>query len=242
MATEKKAINFQDAELRGRMTTPLKKQRIKDLKDSPGALTFQAFWITFDPFVRKICHDKQLYSQETEDVLALMKQAVMEKIGEYDEDKGRFHAWLGFQARCRAVDVLRKRRSEVMPGAGPATIYQVKRGIQAADCTEVVTEIMDSIATPATMLCEQEEKYIVREVLEEVASKVNPVHYQIYDCATMREWETLEICKALGVTENQVFIAKSRVGDLVRKALVKKFKDLDRAISQGRLEGRGKAL
>lgn len=242
MAAEKKAINFQDAELRGRMTTPLKKQRIKDLKDSPGALTFQAFWITFEPFVKKICHDKQLYPQETDDVLALMKQAVMAKIGEYDEDKGRFHAWLGFQTRCRAIDVLRKRKSDIMPKAGPATVFKEKPGQHANPDSEVVTDIMDNAASPATMLCEQEEKDIVREVLEEVASKVNPVHYQIYDCAIMREWETREICKALGVTENQVFIAKSRVGDLVRKALVKKFKDLDRVVSRGRLEGRGKAL
>jgi RNA polymerase sigma factor (sigma-70 family) len=235
VADKNKATKLKsEDDLRGRMTTPLKKQRIKDLKESPGALTFQAFWITFEPFVKKICHDKQLYPQETDDVLALMKQAVMENIGKYDEDKGRFHTWLGFQARNRAIDVLRKRKSDIMPKAGPATVFKEKPGQHSNPDSEVMTDIMDNAASPATMLCMQEEKDIVNEVLTKVAAKVNPVHYQIFDCAVRREWETKKICQALGVTENQVFIAKTRVGELARKMLAKKFKDLDRAISGGK--------
>ncbi len=216
------------------MTTPLKKQRIKELKESPSALNFQAFWIMFEPFVRKICHDKQLYPQETDDVLALIRLAVMKKIDKYDENRGRFHAWLGVQARNRAIDVLRMRKSDIIRKAGPATVFKQKAGNHSDPDSEVMTEIMDNAASPATMLCEQEEKDIVREVLREVATKVNPVHYQIYNCAVMRDWETKKICQALGVTENQVFIAKTRVGELARKMLAKKFKELDRAISGGK--------
>jgi len=238
VANKHKAIKVKsEDDLRGRMTTPLKKQRIEALKESPGTFNFQAFWITFEPFVRKICHDKQLYPQETDDVLALMKQAVVEKIGEYDEDKGRFHAWLGFQARCRAIDVLRKRKKpDVMPTIGPATVFKQKPGKHLDPDSEVMTDIMDHAASPATMLCQKEEKDILREVLQEVAAKVNPVHYQIFNCAMIREWETKDICQALGVTENQVFIAKNRVGELVKKMMLKKLKDLDRAISGSRIK------
>lgn len=240
MAADKKtALKTQDDDLGERMTTPLKKQRIKELKESPSALNFQAFWIMFEPFVRKICHDKQLYPQETDDVLALIRQAVIEKIGEYDENKGRFHAWLGFQVRCRAIDVVRKRKSDVMPNAGPATVFKPKKGRHSDPDSEVMTDIIDDTHSPATKVCIQEERDIVHQVLTEVAAKVNPIHYQIFDSAVLKGRETKKICQTFKVTENQVFIVKSRVGELARKMLAKRFKDINRAMSGGkRKQGR----
>ncbi len=90
-------------------TTPPKKVLIADLKRSPTTLPFKAFWETFEPFVRAICHGKNLRSQEVEDVVAEIKHDVLLQIKRYEEDKGKFHSWLGKITHNKAATKIRNR-------------------------------------------------------------------------------------------------------------------------------------
>lgn len=193
-----------------RATTPQKKELIRDLKAAPATLPFRAFWITFEPFVKSICRDKSLYAQEMDDVLAAVKKDVLEQVGRYEEDKGRFHAWLGKITHNKISDILRKRIPDEQKFERPGSETAAER---------LIGNVVAKGAGPATLVCIKEEREIATSVLERVASRVSTLQYQIFDCAVIREWDLAKICKTLGVTENQIYIARNRVGKIYNEEL-----------------------
>ena len=55
--------------------------------------------------------------------------------------------------------------------------------------------------------------------LRRVKAKVSPQQYQIFYCYVVKGWEVEEVRKELGVTSAQVYLAKHRVGRIMRKEL-----------------------
>lgn len=193
---------------RSSKTTPLKRERIEALMKSPTTRTFHAFWISFEPYVRSLCHGRGLYPQETDDVLALVKKAVVEQIGCRGE--GKFHAWLGRIARNKAIDVLRTRKNR-------------QESLDDTEVDEVALRLAPGSTTkkagPATRYMKKEEHEIAESVLEKVVARVSPRQWQIFECSVLRGWDTKTVCKTLGITDQQVYNARCRVGHVYDQEL-----------------------
>ena len=58
---------------------------------------------------------------------------------------------------------------------------------------------------------------ITSAALERVKAKVSPRQYQIFDCYVMKGWGVKKTSEALGINAAQVYLAKHRVGNLVKK-------------------------
>ena len=55
--------------------------------------------------------------------------------------------------------------------------------------------------------------------LRRTKAKVSPQQYQIFYCYVVKGWEVEEVRKELGVSSAQVYLAKHRVGRVMRKEL-----------------------
>jgi RNA polymerase sigma-70 factor (ECF subfamily) len=52
--------------------------------------------------------------------------------------------------------------------------------------------------------------------LRKVKTEVDPKQFQVFDCYVMKGWPVREVASALGVSANQVYLARSRVGAAVK--------------------------
>jgi RNA polymerase sigma-70 factor (ECF subfamily) len=64
-------------------------------------------------------------------------------------------------------------------------------------------------------------KNLADAALARVKSQVSPKQYQIFDCYVIREWEAEKVQKQLGVSMSQVYLAKHRVGKILKKELAR---------------------
>jgi len=55
--------------------------------------------------------------------------------------------------------------------------------------------------------------------LERVKKLVSPKQYQIFHAYVIKEWDTDKVKKELGVSQSQVYLAKHRVGSLLKKEI-----------------------
>jgi RNA polymerase sigma-70 factor (ECF subfamily) len=53
--------------------------------------------------------------------------------------------------------------------------------------------------------------------LERVKNRVSPRQYQIFDCYVLKGWGVKKTAEVLGINAAQVYLAKHRVGALVKK-------------------------
>ncbi len=231
------------------VTTPARRSLIKDLKRSPSdTMPFNKFWKEYEPLVRMKCGDKGLRAQEIEDVVEDVKLAVLGSIKTYRKKKGAFHSWLGTITHCKIMDVLRIRipyerkhvpvdnddKLQWLMGQPNASGETTKRG-NVKDKTNPTKEVTSHLisdtamaglhgkvrktAGPATLVCVEEEREIAKSILKRVAKKVSDRQWQIFQAAVVRNKPVAGICKALEVTENQVYIARNRVGKIYNAEL-----------------------
>ncbi len=246
------------------VTTPLKKEAIEGLKRSPTTLPFKTFWAEFEPFVRAICRDKDLYAQEEEDVVADAKLAVLNSIKTYRKNKGAFHSWLGTITNHKIMDVLRRRipyekkhvqvdnddKLQWLIGQPNVSSETTRRGDvkdttkpAAKDASRLVSDTamaglhggVRKHATPATLACVAEEREIAKSVLERVSARVTPKQWQIFEAVSVRNLAVSKVCKALKVTENQVYIARNRVGKVYNEELEAMGRTIGRDLQQYKL-------
>jgi RNA polymerase sigma-70 factor (ECF subfamily) len=57
--------------------------------------------------------------------------------------------------------------------------------------------------------------------LARVKSQVSPKQYQIFDCYVIKQWDAGEVQKKLNVSMAQVYLAKHRVGAVLKRELAK---------------------
>ena len=56
--------------------------------------------------------------------------------------------------------------------------------------------------------------------------KVSPKQFQIFDCYVVQDWSADKVRKELGVSIAQVYLAKHRVGSILKKEIQKLEKQL----------------
>ena len=142
--------------------------------------------------------------QET--VLALAKQSKQNK---YDPEQGSFKVWLMNMARWRIADQFRKRKKDT-----------ASRG-SAGDEDGRSTSTLDGIPDPAGLGLEKVwdaewNKNLTDRAIAKVKSKVSPMQFQIFDCYVVKGWPVRRVATDLGVSTAQVYLAKHRVGGLIK--------------------------
>lgn len=172
--------------------------RLKDPADDTG---WQRFFDTYAPVIHALAVRSGLNAAEADDAL---QETMLSVAGEmprfqYDPAKGSFKSWLFQIARRRVADQFRKRA-------------RAQRNREDIDVVELnhVTDSMDQ-------LWEEEWKRTQLQVaIDRVKPKVAARQWQMFDLAALQNWPAKRVCDALGVSRAQVYMARMRVGRLLK--------------------------
>ncbi|MBL9115140.1 MAG: sigma-70 family RNA polymerase sigma factor [Verrucomicrobiaceae bacterium] len=190
-----------------------RKSLIERLNDWEDQRTWNEFYQTYWRLVYSVATKSGLTREEAFDVVQETIIAIARQVqrGQYDPRAGSFKAWLLQMTRWRILDQFRAR----------------KRQPSLADQGDAYTEdntsvILDKIAQEKEgqldkMWDKEWKDNIFAAALERVKSRVSPRQFQIFDCYVLKGWGVKKTSEVLGINAAQVYLAKHRVGNLVKK-------------------------
>jgi RNA polymerase sigma factor (sigma-70 family) len=145
-----------------------------------------------------------------ETILSIAKQS---KKKLYDPEQGSFKTWLMNMTRWRINDQFRKRKKDTA----------MIEGEWADDRkTAVIDRVEDPNGDVLERLWDVEwKKGIADAALSRVKAQVSPKQYQIFDYYVIRQWDAEKVQEKLNVSMAQVYLAKHRVGAVLKKELAK---------------------
>jgi RNA polymerase sigma-70 factor (ECF subfamily) len=147
----------------------------------------------------------------------------------YDPAVSSFKTWLLRLSRWRVTDQLRK-RLPLAARSAPAD--------EATARTATIERVADPSGNELDQLWEAEwHRTLLDQAIQTVKTQVDLKQWQIFDLYVLKEWSAREVAKALEVSLPAVYLAKHRVGALLKKEV----KRLEAAEDKGELGGRGPA-
>lgn len=194
---------------------PTRASLLSRLKDLDDAASWNEFYQTYRELIFSVARRAGLNEIEAEEVVQDTVIAVARKMPgfTYDPAKDSFKGWLLTVTRWRILDQLQKRQP---PG---------RQTHQAATPTRdegTRTDTVERIADPASVdlaaiWLEEWQRNLIHTALARVKRQVHPQHYEIYHLHVILEKPAREVARTLGVSIGQVYLAKHRVGFLLKK-------------------------
>jgi RNA polymerase sigma factor (sigma-70 family) len=184
--------------------------RLKSWDDQEG---WRLFFDTYWKLIYGVARKAGLTETESQDVVQETVLSVAKQMHgfRYDPAIGSFKSWLLLITRRRIADFLRRRYRDAPLAHDPAESDEA--GLR-----------LESVADPAVTALESiwEEEWranLIDAAVDRVRRKVDPLQFQLFDCYVLKQWTPSEVTRALGVSVGQVYLAKHRVGALIRKEI-----------------------
>ncbi len=173
---------------------------------------YQTYWrLIYSVGLKSGLRSEEAFDCVQETILSIAKQS---KKNMYDPDQGSFKAWLMNMTRWRINDQFRKRKKDTAMSYGSE--YEEGRK------TAVIDRLEDPKGDTLDRLWETEWKQNIAEAaLEKVKGQVSPKQYQIFDYYVVKQWDAKKVQDMLSVSMAQVYLAKHRVGAVLKKELAK---------------------
>jgi RNA polymerase sigma factor (sigma-70 family) len=169
--------------------------RIKNLEDGPS---WQEFDRLYRPMLLRYAFDRGLNREDSDEIAQQCMAAIAAGIRDFHRRVG-FRAWLRGMVDHKVSDQLRKRKRE-----HPARTVDFEREQQRED-------------NPALLWERQWNRTHLLYCLSQIRNEVAPVTYDAFELYVIRELPVAEIAQRLGMTPNQVYVAKHRVMERLKK-------------------------
>ncbi len=184
--------------------------RLRDWEDNEG---WQEFFDTYWRLIYEVARKTGLGDPEAQEVVQETLISVSKQMPgfRYDPERGKFKGWLLQITRRRIADVVRKRKQAA--GAGGESPAEVV-------VWDHIESLPDAEINQFEALWEDEwKRHAMATAIGRVKERVRPEHYQLFDLYVLQQWPIRKITATLGVNAGQVYLAKHRVGALVRKEI-----------------------
>ena len=168
---------------------------------------WQDFFETYWRLIYGVARKSGLSDAEAQDVVQETVLTVAKNITKYERTAGSFKSWLLHTTRWRIADQFRKR--------SPADRPRIFPTIASAPPPPSTASPMASIYKAAWN--EEWQSNVLAAALERVKRKVDAKHYQIFDCAVIKQWPPAKVAAELQVSSAQVYLVKHRISALVKK-------------------------
>jgi RNA polymerase sigma-70 factor (ECF subfamily) len=190
---------------------PTRRSLLIRLRDLGDQRSWQVFFDTYARLIYNTARRAGLNDAAAQDVVQETVLAVTKTMPGYEYDPAvcSFKGWLLFLTRRRIADHLRQRRRE--PSAAE---------LAADDATteEALENLPDEAALPSEANWDVAwERNLAEAAIERAKRQVSALQYQIFDAYVVKQWPAREVARALKVSKAQVYLAKHRVGGLIRK-------------------------
>ena len=184
--------------------------RLKDVDNQPS---WEEFFNVYWRLVYSTARKAGLTPEESQDAVQDTFVAVAKNIGEFRYDPARcsFKSWLLLITRQRIIWQLRKRPPPAASGSPPAN---------DGTRTATIERVPDGASPDIDAHWEAEwETHLMAAAIEAVKRRVKPKQFQIFDLYALQNWPAQDISRTLKVSAAQVYLAKHRVGSLLKKEL-----------------------
>jgi RNA polymerase sigma-70 factor (ECF subfamily) len=185
---------------------------VERLADGGDQRRWQEFFDTYWKLIYSAARQSGLTDTEAQEVVQETVITVAKNIDKlkYDPAIGSFKGWLLQITRWRIADQFRKRE----PG-------NVKRPRSLDDrATATIERVPDSHVVDLDVLWETEWKENLFEAaIARVKKRIEPKQFQIFDCYVRKEWSAQKVAERLRVNIGQVYLARHRVGALLKKEI-----------------------
>ena len=196
--------------------TPTRASLLERLKDMGDQASWNAFYEIYYDLIFGVARRAGLNESEAAEVVQETLITVAKKMPSftYNPAKDSFKGWLLTVVRWRIRDQLAKRSG---PGGKQHRSFP---GEPAGPDTRTAT--VDRVADPAVpaleAIWEQEwESQLLEAALARIKRQVQPKHYQIYHLHVVLGQPAREVARTLAVNAAQIYLAKHRVGNLLKK-------------------------
>ncbi len=203
---------------------PTRHSLLLRLKDWEDQASWQEFFDTYWRLIYNVAVKAGLSDTEAQEVVQETVIGVARKIGEFKADSahGSFSAWLMQLIRWRIADQWRKRGGAAQV-AGLANLGSMP-GQQLDDTgsTGPMERIPDPTDPTLNVAWEAEwKRQLLEEALERVKRLVSPRQFQMFDLHVLQKLTVAEVAKLLKASAASVYMAKHRVGRLLKRELNK---------------------
>jgi RNA polymerase sigma-70 factor (ECF subfamily) len=184
---------------------------VRRLRDWEDHGSWQEFFDTYWKLIYAVAIKAGLSEQEARDIVQETVVAVAKQLreGGYDRTKSSFKTWLCLITRRRIIDHLRRRTD-------PKLRHQP--GPDDTGRTDTVARLPDPASLNLDGVWEEEwRKNIMDAAIERVRQRVEPKQFQIFDLSVLRHLPVSEVIRLVKVNAAQVYLARHRVGALVKK-------------------------
>ena len=185
---------------------------VERLADWGDQRRWQEFFDTYSNLIYAAARQSGLTDPEAQEVVQETVITVAKSIDKlkYDPAIGSFKGWLLQITRWRIADQFRKRE----PG-------DAKRPRSPDDrATATIERVPDSHVIDLDAVWEVEWKENLFEAaIARVKKQIEPKQFQIFDCYVRKEWPAQKVAERLRVNIGQVYLARHRVGALLKKEI-----------------------
>ena len=188
--------------------------RLRDRDDRESWQTFfDLYWRLLYNVARRAGLDDADAQDAVQDTVASVAQ---EMPGfRYDPARGSFKQWLFCIVRRRVADHLRRD-------------YRLRAHAEAEGAAGEILD--DRVAVMDAAWEEEWERSVLESAIALVRAQTNPKHFQVFDYCVLKEWPPSKVAATLEMSAAQVYLAKHRVSQAVKRAA--------RRIDAGRAKGR----
>ena len=185
---------------------------VERLADWGDQRRWQEFFDTYWKLIYSAGRQSGLTDTEAQEVVQETVITVAKTIDKlkYDPAIGSFKGWLLQITRWRIADQFRKREPR-----------NVKRPRSPEDrATATIERVPDSHVVDLAAVWEAEWKENLFEAaIARVKKQIEPRQFQIFDCYVRKEWPAQKVAERLRVNVGQVYLARHRVGALLKKEI-----------------------
>lgn len=188
-----------------------RKSLIARLQDWQDQRSWDEFYRTYWRLIYSVALKAGLREEEAWDVVqeTIFSIAKQSRKQMYDPAQGSFKRWLWNMTRWRINDQFRNRKKDTAMALNPDTAASNHPMESLPDTTETFETIWD----------EEWKNNLMQAALARVKTRVSPKQYQIFDYNVLRGMSPSEVHKKLNVSIAQVYLAKHRVGGVLKKEL-----------------------
>ena len=203
---------------------PTRQSLLARLKDVGDQESWREFFDTYWRLIHVTAFKAGLTETEAQEVVQEVMIASAKKMPKftYDPSKDSLKGWLLAVTRWKVADQFRKRRDAGEASRETHAAAGGTPGLPDDDTarTATIERVPDPRGVDIDAIWDGEwRQNLLRAALDRVKARVNPAHYEIYHLNTVQGLSTRETARTLGVSTAAVYLAKHRVGRLVKQEL-----------------------
>ncbi|MEY2394627.1 MAG: hypothetical protein QOF94_972 [Acidobacteriaceae bacterium] len=196
-------------------SNPTRASLLERLKDLGDVASWNEFYQTYRELIYRVARKSGLNEAEAEEVVQDTVISVAKRMPgfRYDAAVDSFKGWLLTVTRWRILDQLQKRKESHRLAPSAASKEEGTR-------TSTVERIPDPAGFDLAAIWNEEwDKNLMQAALARIKRQVHPQQYEIYHLHVILEKPVREVARTLGVNAGQVYLARHRVGTLLKKEM-----------------------